>query len=65
MIYYSKKARESAKEGIEKCMENVATIPGNVLSYTDASCIISYLSKLCDLIEKEERAVTVKLKEEN
>lgn len=65
MIYYSNGARELAKKNIQKCINSVATIPGSVLSYTDKSCIVSYLSKLYDLIEKEERSVTVKLKEEN
>ena len=57
MIYYTDKARETAKENISKLVQLVASVPGNVLSYTDASDINYYLLVLKNEIEREQNKV--------
>lgn len=39
MIYYSDQARETAKENISRLVQLVVGVPGNVLSYNEASDI--------------------------
>ena len=57
MIYYSDKARETAKENISRLVQLVASVPGNVLSYNEASDINYYLLVLKNEIEREQNKV--------
>ena len=57
MIYYSDKARETAKENISNLVKLVASIPGNVLSYNEASDINYYLLVLKNEIEREQNKI--------
>ena len=57
MIYYSDKARETAKENISRLVQLVAGVPGNVLSYTEASDINYYLLTLKNEIEREQNKI--------
>lgn len=53
MLYYSDSARKSAIESIKDCIQKIATIPGNYISYQDAKNTVKYLNLLIDEIEKE------------
>ena len=57
MIYYSDKARETAKENISRLVQLVAGVPGNVLSYNEASNINYYLLMLENEIEREQNKI--------
>lgn len=57
MIYYSDKARETAKENISNLVKLVASIPGNIISYNEASDINYYLLVLKNEIEREQNKV--------
>lgn len=54
MIYYSSEAREAALESLHQLTSKIGSIPGDVLSYNDASATIRYLGMLADLIEAED-----------
>ena len=56
MIYYSNKARNTAITRIKELITKIASIPGDVLSYSDASDTISYLGNLLNEIEKEAKS---------
>ena len=53
MMYYSTEARRSALKAISESIKKVSEIPGDVLSYSDASQIIHYLMVLEDEVQKE------------
>lgn len=53
MIYYSKEARQSALTRLQELRETLARIPGDVLSNTDATDAINYLSVLSSAIRAE------------
>lgn len=53
MMYYSDKARTNAINEIKDCMSKIGEIPGNHLSYLDATKTTRFLSMLIDQIEKE------------
>lgn len=57
MIYYCDKARETVKENISRLVKLVASIPGNVLSYNEASDINYYLLVLKNEIEREQNKI--------
>lgn len=56
MIYYSNEARNTAITRIKELIPKIASIPGDVLSYSDASDTISYLGNLLNEIEKEAKS---------
>ena len=53
MIYYSKEARQSALTRLQELRATLARIPGDVLSNTDATDAINYLSVLSSAIRAE------------
>ena len=55
MMYYREEARTSAISEIKDCMSKISEIPGDHLSYLDATKTTRYLSFLIDQIEKESR----------
>lgn len=57
MIYYSDQARETAKENISRLIKLVAGVPGNVLSYNEASEINYCLFMLKNEIEREQNKI--------
>lgn len=54
-LYHTNQARESAIKEIDRLMQIVSSIPGNVVGYLDASSINKYLSSYRDAIESEMR----------
>jgi hypothetical protein len=56
-ILHSTEARESWKNAAEKMREKIGTIPGDVLSYSDAGCIARILSMFCEYVQDEEKRV--------
>lgn len=55
MMYYTDEARSDAISQIRDCMSKINEIPGDHLSYTDATKTTRFLSLLLDQIEKEGR----------
>lgn len=58
MTYHSPAARCSAIENIDTLKHKIATIPGNHLSYIEATQIIRHLSDLQDYIRQEQWEAT-------
>lgn len=56
-ILHSTEARESWKAAAEKMREKISTIPGDVLSYSDAGCIARILSMFCEYAEEEDKRI--------
>lgn len=56
MIYYTNKARETAKANIARLIPVLASVPGNVISYSDVHEIIGYLQALDNELDCEIRA---------
>lgn len=54
MIYYTDKARETAKENIGRLVKIIMEMKTNELSFIDALDISSYLVTLSEEIEKEK-----------
>lgn len=51
--FYTNKARQSKIEQITRLIEIVATVPGNVIGYTDARAITDILANYREDLEKE------------
>lgn len=58
MMYYSDEARASAINEIKDCISKINEIPGDHLSYLDATKTTRFLSMLIDQIEKEGKPTT-------
>lgn len=56
MVYYSNKARETAKANIARLIPVLASVPGNVINYGDSMEIIGYLQALNNELDCEIRA---------
>lgn len=50
--YITPKAAESAIKHIDELIVKVSEIPGNILSYCDASEVITFLGQYRDMITK-------------
>ena len=57
MLYYSHKARNSAINAINDCIQKISKIKGTELSYLDATQTIRFLSILKDEIVREDNEV--------
>lgn len=55
MIYYTETARESAKENIDKCINSICQVPGNVLDSLIVTKTVGHLYDLKKYIEKESK----------
>jgi hypothetical protein len=56
-MYYSDEARASAVKEIRDCISKISEVPGDHLSYLDATKTTRFLSELIYLIEKEGRDI--------
>lgn len=58
MLYYSDKARGSAKDGIMRVIRNLTSVkPSEEFKLQDIEDAIHYLSVLADAIDSEQRSV--------
>ena len=54
-LYHTEEARKSAVSEIDRLMQIVSTIPGNIVGYLDTSSINRYLSLYRHAIEQENK----------
>lgn len=55
MMYYRDEARTNAINEIKDCISKISELPGDHLSYPDATKTTRFLSLLIDQIEKESK----------
>ena len=56
MLYYTNKARETAKANIARLIPVLASVPLKFISYSDVNQIIGYLDALNNELDCEIRA---------